>query len=82
MAHKTGDDRLFTGSIHPEGMRIATQVARAIGIFDRDLGLANPSKALDGVWLGQRNTTGFIRQKSAPLGRGADQAGRRVHLVP
>ncbi len=44
-------------------MRVATQIARAIGIFDRNLGLANPSETFDGMGLGQRNSTGFNRSR-------------------
>src|SRR4051794_31814827 len=44
-------------------MGIAARSARAVGIFDGNLGLANASQARDGVGWGQRYATAFKRSR-------------------
>src|SRR5437588_12807330 len=55
---QAGDHRLFGCCIDPEGVCVATLFARAIRIFDRNLGLANAAEPLDGLGLRQCGSTG------------------------
>src|SRR6266496_944312 len=58
---KTGEQRLFTRRIDPEGMGVPITIMRTIGIFNGNLRLANPAESLNSLRLCQRCPTGGRR---------------------